>query len=603
MRICQGGWAFSAVTTYLWLAATGLSAQPQPSQTPPTAALPRIEMWSPKAFATVACDTPELAACFLSAPAWWSGAITPPSLPDSAALALTLSAQLKGVADGALAHTTVVVGAAETNAVHTLVYGDAVFVVVPLKPPTTVEEIAFATAPAWLAARLSPAPPDRRASEPLLTLGESLAAAGSLALAALPPPLRPVREWLEVDEAKPALAGFVQDALAVETPWQTRRARLVRAQQVGGAVPALATAAALVLESTGDPERARHEPLDFLLAWSKSTDKNVPPLPRALRRALDKPGEAGMPTTAHAADREAIALDALARQLVSGTPQIGDMPATIPVPQRVRAAAFLRARGSPGLCAWLTAAALGPLRTGCRSEGEDAGFVFARPRSGAGCEIVWRSLSGIEAPLLIWPRWVLSPQVVTALAELWFIDPSGIWRLPLDGSASPRLTSPGAYRHLAAAPSNSTLAAARWPAGQTVVIAPTGVREHAVDARGGLAWVAADVLLASDGDNLVLLSTRGEVRPTGIRVRCCGSLTARGTSVTAAVITPCEPALVQLDLATGKLNPALHLPQDPFGIVALPDGSLAYGTVEGIWRWRGAGQSERVGAGLTPGPG
>ena len=132
MRICQGGWAFSAVTTCLWLAATGLSAQPQPSQTPPTAALPRIEMWSPKAFATVACDAPELAACFLSAPAWWSGAITPPSLPDSAALALTLSAQLKGVADGALAHTTVVVGAAETNAVHALVYGDAVFVVVPL---------------------------------------------------------------------------------------------------------------------------------------------------------------------------------------------------------------------------------------------------------------------------------------------------------------------------------------------------------------------------------------------------------------------------------------------------------------------------------------
>jgi hypothetical protein len=522
--------------------------------------------------------------------------------PDAAALARAVAAQLQTIADDDLARTTVVVGAAESTATQAFVFGDTVMVVVPLTPPPKVEEIALAAAPVWLAARLPPAPPDHRASEPLLALGESLAAAGALALAALPPSLRPVRDWLDASDAAPALAGFSQDVLAADTPWQTRHARLEQARQAGGAPPALANAAALVVESLGDPERARRSPFDFLLAWSRSTDKHVPSLPRVLRHALDKPAEAGLPPATHAPERAAITPDALARELRSGAPQIGDLPAALTAPQRVRAAAFLRARGSTGLCAWLTTTALGPLRTGCRPDGEETGLVFARPATGAGCEIVWRSPAGTEAPLLFWPRWVLSPQLVAA-TELWFIDADGIWRVPLDGSAAPRLAATGSYRHLTAAPDGRSLAAARWPSGGTLVIAPSGVRDYPVDARGGLAWVAADVVLASDGDNLVLLSAQGQARPTGIHIPCCGSLAALGARVSATVSTPCQPALAQLDLASGRLNPPVSLPQEPFGVVALPDGTLAYGTVEGIWRWRGAGQGERLGAGLTPGPG
>jgi hypothetical protein len=73
--------------------------------------------------------------------------------------------------------------------------------------------------------------------------------------------------------------------------------------------------------------------------------------------------------------------------------------------------------------------------------------------------------------------------------------------------------------------------------------------------------------------------------------------------ITAGVSAPCEPGLVRVALTERSTSSLLRLPEGPLGLVAFPGGGLVLGTSEGLWSWRGEGAPERIGAGMTPGPG
>ncbi len=602
-RVCQGlhGILALAVAASLGGAAKG-SATPA-AQAAATGIPIHLGAWASRPFADVVLATPELAACFMLSPGWWSTAAQPAAMPDEAALARALAAQLKGVlSPGVLPPLNVVIAATESANPAAIAHGDTALILQPKAEAPDAVETARTVAPAVLLACTRPAPPDPRCDEPLLMIGEAIANAGSLTLAALPPELRPVRDWLEVKDASPPLEALASEVLNSDTHWQTRRAKLLRMSQVGGPNPPLAAAAALVVEAFGDAHGARTRPFDLLLAWKEGSGKEFPPMPRALRNALKQPLEAGMPKEKEIDDRSEVAWDALLRRLQAGDVPLSQIPVAAPLPLRLLAAAGVRARGGQGLCQWLTSAPLPQVRTGCRSEGESRGVVFSRPREG-GFEVLWRSPAGDESLLLTWPRWILFPEFVPSSDELWFIDPTGVWHLPLDAHAAPQLAASGSFRHLAVAPDGAAIATARWPSGRTVVIRPTGFQDLGIDARGGIAFVDRDVLVTNDGEKFALASLEGQIHPDVFALRCCRSLVVSRGVVTAAVSAPCEPGLVRVALNERSATPLLRLAEGPLGLVVLPGGGFVLGTAEGLWSWPGQGTPERIGAGLTPGPG
>ena len=603
IRVCQGPHTLFAVALAAWLGATVAGAATPTAEPVPTGIPIHLTAWAPRPFADVALAAPELAASFLLSPGWWSTAGQPASLPDAVALSKALGVQLHGLLErGALPAPKVVIAATEGANLAAVAHGDTVLVLVPKAEKADALEVARAAAPALLLASTKPPAPDPRCGEPLLIFGQAVAMAGSLTLAALPPALRPVRDWLEVKDAAPALEVLVGEALDPDTRWQSRRARLLRMGQVGGPSPPLAAAAALVVEAFGDAPLAQRKPFDLLMAWHKGSGKGFPPMPKTLRNALAKPLEAGMPKESEKADRDEVTWGALTRRLAGEPVALAEIPDAAPLPLKLLAAAQLRARGGTGLCDWLTANPLPTLRTGCRSEGEEGGLVFARPGAG-GFEVLWRSLSAEDALLLTWPGWVLFPQVIPALGELWFIDGKGVWRVALDAHKAPQLVAGGSFRHLAVSPDGKSVATARWPSGQAVVIRSSGPRELGVNGLGGLAFLDPDVLLASDGTQLSLASIEGEVRSGVSPSPCCHSLVVTRGGIAASVTAPCEPGVVRIVLADRSTSPLLRLPEGPLGLVALPAGGLVLGTADGLWSWRGEGAPERIGAGLTPGPG
>lgn len=603
IRVCQGPHTLFAVALAAWLGGTAAGAATPAAEPAPTGIPIHLAAWTPRPFAEVVLDAPELAASFLLSPGWWSTAGKPTSLPDAVALSKALAGQLHALVDsGALPAAEVVIAATESANLAAVAHGDTVLVLVPKTEGASDVEIARSAAPALLLASATPPAPDPRCGEPLLLIGHAVAVAGSLTLAALPPELRPVRDWLEVKDAAPALERLVGEALDPDARWPSRRARLLRMAQVGGSSPPLAAAAALVVEAFGDAPMARRKPFDLLVAWQKGSGKGFPPMPRTLRNALAKPLEAGMPKPTAKPDLDEVTWGALTRRLGAEPVPLAEVPDAAPLPLKLLAAAQLRARGGTGLCEWLTANALPPVRTGCRSEGEEGGLVFARPSAG-GFEVLWRSLTAEDALLLNWPRWVLFPRVIPALAELWFIDGKGVWRVALDAHEAPQLAAGGSFRHLAVSPDGNSLAAARWPSGQVVVIRSSGTRELRLNGVGGLAFLDSDVLLASDGTQLSLASIDGEVRPSVSPSPCCHSLVVTPGGIAAGVAAPCEPGVVRIVLADRSSSSLLRLPDGPLGLVGLPAGGLVLGTADGLWSWRGEGAPERIGAGLTPGPG
>ncbi len=560
--------------------------------------------WTPRPFADVVLDNPDLAACFLLAQRWWATARAPQAIPDAAALERAIGNQLGGEGQpGSPVTLTVYLAASDTNSAAAITHADTVLVLAPNEEHAGVTDLARAIATSRLLAHFESAPPDPRCSEPLLALGEAIARAGALALADLPPSLRPVNAWVDQRELAPALNALVDEALDADTPWAERKARLATLGQLGGAGPQVANAAALLVEAFGDTPRALRAPLDFLRAWREHGGKRLPAFPHDLQRALARPLEAGLPKAKKMAERAAIEVDALGRAVASGTAEFAAIGKDAPAALRLQLAANTRAEGNPGLCGWLTAAPLAISRSGCRSEGEEAGIVFARPRAGTGFDVEWRASSGDEAPLLSWPRWILYPAVNATRGELCFIDAQGLWRVPLDAHTPPRLALAGAFRQLGVSPDGGSIAVARWPGGQVVVVRDSGPTELPVNGKGGLAWLESDLLLAADGETLSLASLRGEVRAGVLPLPCCDSLATGKVDVTAGLTHPCEPSLERVVLPERRAAMLVKLAEAPLGIVILDQGDVVFGSAEGLWRWRGEGNPERIGAGLTPGPG
>jgi hypothetical protein len=592
-----------AIAIAFWLGANSTNATTPSAEPGPSGLSVHLASCPPRPFAEVVLESPEVAACFLLSPGVWSTAGQPTSLPSAPLLSTALTEQLRGLLDVAqLPRPELVIATTEASTVSAAAHDATALVLLPKSGGASEVEIARSAAPALLLAATEPAGPDPRCGEPLLVLGQAIATAGSLALAALPPELRPVRDWLDARDAEPPLDALADEALDPETRWQSRRAKLLRMDQVGGPNPRLAASAALVVEAFGDAARARRAPYDLLLAWQKGSGKEFPRLPKALRKALAKPLAAGLDKHSDEADRTEVKWEALARRLATEPVPLAQVPADAPLPLRLLAAARLRERGGPGLCEWLTATPLPPLRTGCRGEGEGGGWVFSRPGAG-GFEVVWRALGAEDALVLTWPRWVLFPLIVPSSGNLWFVDGRGVWRLPLDAHDAPHLVSAGSFRYLAASPDGAAVATARWPSGQVVVFGASGARELGVSGRGGLAFLDRDVLAASDGTQLSLASIEGEVR-AGVAPSPCGhSLAVVPGGIAAGVTAPCEPGVTRIVLADRTASPLVTLPEGPLGLVALPAGGLVLGTAEGLWLWRGDRAPERVGAGVTPGPG
>jgi hypothetical protein len=602
-RVCQERHAVFAILLAVSLGGA-VKADGRAADQPAAKGIPvHLVPWTPRPFAEVVLSSPDLASCFVLSPGWWSTVSPPAAVPDETALSAALGGQLDGLLPaGAATSLTLVVAGTESANPAAIAHGDTVLVLQPNGAKPDAVEVARTVAPAVLLAAAGPAPPDPRCDEPLLMVGEAIADAGSLTLAALPSELRPVRDWLEVKDASSALETFAIEILDPGIDWPTRRARLARMSQIGGANPPLAAAAALVVEAFGDAPQARRAPFDLLTAWRQGRRKGFPPMPLYLRRALKHPLDAGMPKVKETAERAEVSWDALLRRVETGVVALSEIPATAPPNLRLRAAAAVRASGGEGLCAWLTSSPLPAVRTGCRSEGEGAGLVASRPRE-RGFEVFWRAPSGDETPLLVWPRWVLFPAIVQSTGELWFLDPEGVWHLPLDAHAAPKVAAGGAFRQLAVSPDGRALATARWPSGRVVVLRSAGTQELAADARGGLAFVDTDVLVASDGDKLALASLEGQVRPDVFSVPCCLSLAVARGEVTAGVGAPCEPALVRVALNERSAVPLVKLGEGPLGLLAVPGGSYVFGTAQGLWSWSAQGVPERMGGGLTPGPG
>lgn len=601
-RVCQ---VFHCVFALI-AAATAAADGTAPERATSRPETPEIEItaWEPKHFADLTLANPALAATWARAPRWWGAASTPRSLPEAASFGRALRQTLAGVLSLDGRTLEVVVAAVDSKLPEATAHGASILILVPETTPTSEADLVRAVALAVLDDRLEPAPPDPRCNEQVLALGESLAVAGAFALAGLPPELRPVHDWLEEKDVRAALDNVATAAFDGEVPWQTRRAQLGRLARPGGAPPAIAQAAAFLVEAFGEAELARQRPFDLLVAWREGRRPEWPPAPRELRRALDRPLLAGEPEDNERTrgDEGEIARDTLRRAFAADTVTLDDA-ADAPAPLRLEKAARERAAGG-NPCAWLAGLRLpNAVRTGCRDEGDEGGFVYAHPVAGGGGEVVARSPSGEEALLLTWPSWVLFPTVVPGADELLFIDAAGLWRVLLAGGSPPRRILDGDLRFVAVSSDGAVVATCRWSDGRVVLLDGGEAKETDGNGRGGMAWIETDILITSDGASLTLLSLEGQSRRFPAELACSRSLTSVPGGVLASVGTPCDPALVRLALADTSLARLLGTPEAALGMVRLEGGSVALGVAGELWVWSGAAAAQRVGAGLTPGPG
>jgi hypothetical protein len=605
MFACQGFYGVFGLLALAGAASIGVSATPTAATPAPATLSVDVEAWSPRPFADVVLAMPELAACHYLAPGSWAAARPATSLTAPDALAGAVRAQLQGVlAPGAPVRFTVVVAEGEEAALSAVASGTTVLLFVPGSTPWTVPDAARVVISALARAYSMPAASDPRCSEPLLAVGEAVAVAGSLTLALLPPELRPVADWLEKEDAEPLLARFAAAALDTEEAWSTRRVRLQQTALTSGANAQLLNAAALVVEAYGDVQRARREPFELLLAWRENRDRRFPTMPAELRRAVAAPLKAGAPSEKHPGDGALIAEHALQRALETASLHATARLDGTPLPLRALAAAQSRAQGSGLACTWLLAGPVpAALRTGCRSDERPSGFVVNRPRLQGGFEIVMTAGSD-ELVLLRWPRWVLFPLVVPGEGSLVFADREGIWSVALDGTAAPRLVAAGEFRRLALGPDGRTIAATRWPSGSLAVIGPgAGVRELGADAGGGLAWLDAELLVATGAAGSAVVSLTGESRPFPAALPCARSLARAGGALLFGAAAPCDTGIVRQPLGEGEVQLALKRGDAPTAIISGPDESVLFADPEGVFRWRAGDAPVRAGGGLTPGPG
>lgn len=605
MLACQGFNGVFGALALVWAVGTdAFAASPTPAPASRAVSV-AVSAWSPRPFADVVLDAPELAGCFALMPGLWPAALPPASLQTPADLGGVVTAQLSGVLDASdVERLTVVAVESENAALSAVASGTTILLVLPRGQAVDLQEAARTVIAALALAHSSSSAPDPRCSEPLLAFGEAIAFAGSLTLATLPPTLRPVSDWLEADDAAAPLTALARNALDGDEPWASRRVRLQQTALRSGANAKLLNAAARVVEAFGDVVKARREPYELLLAWRENRDKRYPPAPSVLRRALADPLAAGMPAKARDDDAKAIAREALERAIESGSVAALAGAADAGVSLRMLAAAQARAQGAGTACQWALAGPLAPtLRSGCRSDEKASGFVTARPRPQGGFE-VYAATTPDESLLLRWPGWLLFPLVTSDGNLLVFVDADGIQAVPLDSSSAPRLLAAGEFRHLAMSPDGKHLAAAHWPGGALAMVSLAGeARSLDVDARNGVAWLDSDLLLAVGQAGATVVSVAGEKRPFPVTPGCARTAVRQGTSLLFGIAAPCDGGILQVPLGSREGTLALKRSDGPIGMVPLGDGSVVFGDSDGISRWRQGDQPTRVGGGLTPGPG
>ncbi len=596
-RVCQGAKGILAVAASLGIVSAAIFAAAPKDAAPP---LVILAPWTDEPFPSIALANPDLAACLVMSPAWWE-LVGPPATLPSAALADDVADRLRAALGSAVPlQLTVHVAAVSQGVPKAIARHTTALLLVPQKPPPAATQLAEVVAQAVVTARLATAPPDPRCSEPLLALAEATVHAGMTTLAALPANLRPLGEWLDSEVAARALTEEVAAALDGRAPWANRRVRLAQLARPSGSAPAFGQAAARLLEAAGEPSRFLARPLGLLLAWREAKGDPWPTMPRVLRRALADPRGAGLARSAAAQPDAELALAPVSRAAEAGEYSAALADPTTPLRLRLRAAAGVRGAGSGAVCQWFQPGELpaGAL-TGCREEGETGSFVYARPGRGDTFEILARSPTGAEVPLVLWPRWVLFPVGLGGGEELAFVDAEGIWSVALDGTRPPRRLAAGSYRYLAVSPNGRRLAAVSWPAGQVVRLDGSTATLQ-VDGRGGIAWLTDEVLLASDGTALAL-AAGSDVRASHLDIPATRALAAHGGTVVALAGDPPSRSLLRIFLAERRLEQLAATVPPTVGLAVSEDGTVVGGGA-GLWLWRGGSTVEVIGVGLTPGP-
>lgn len=546
--VCQGPACLLTLGMVFGFAGVAFGAGSPLREGPPDA--PRVEVVPiPDGdFAAIRNLDPELAACIVLSGAGHAEKQSAVHSPEAPAFVTALQRLILAVTHQPPSALRVFYGFAQQPAATAFAFGYTVLLLLPTVEPTPPADAARSVVTAWLLAHKTPAFPEEGVSEPLLRLGESLAWLGSLALANTPPDLLPLGQWVEPKAVAPALEQLVRQSLDTNEPYRLRRARLKELTVPGRASPELAQAAAFLVETFGDPDEARRHPMALLRAWAENRGKRFPFPPRLLRSALAQPARAGLPKRMADEDAQALALD-------EGLRAAWARPAAQPLPP-----------GAPGEAegVWRARRRAQGLPTPAPRVRPGEGFCLARPEP-PGFAVTWRGADGEEL-LLLWPRWVLAPQLGAGGEEVVFVDPEGIWRVSLIGEGA-ELVQAGTFRALAASPSGRFLAALAWPDGE-VRLWPGA---KALGAASAFCWLQEEVLVVGDGQELRLVSVEGQ-RGAGPPLPCHRALAGKGGRIVAAVGPPCQPALVSADPGGGEVVPLLQLPEPAADLVAVGEG-------------------------------
>lgn len=502
------------------------------------------------------------------------GAVPP---PPEAVLAAAVAQQLSAV-HRQVPSLSVFFGFRPQPSPTAAAFGQTVLLVLPASEAVGAGEAARVVASAWLASTYRPAEPLPGISEPLLLLAESLAWLGNLALANTPVELLPLKQWRDPKTVAPILANLVEQALDSREPYHLRRARLRELLSPGRASPETAQAAAYLVEVFGEPEKARQEPFQLLQAWAAGKDPLYPRPPRALKRALAEPHQAGLPTKLESQEEASLASDQALRKAWASPTQAGPAEGA---PQEALDIWYARRR------------ALGLPTPPPRKLQPGQGYCLARPMNGH-FAIYWRR-GEEETLLLLWPTWVFSPQLVGEGEEVAFVDPQGVWRVSLEGGGAQRVVS-GSFRQ--ALISGEVVAALTWP-GQQLMLFPSG--KVVGLASCGFTWLSQDLLLLCHEEQLLLTNLQAEGEAL-MPFPCGTGVAGRGGQAWGLLGPPCEAALVLLDLGQRRLQPALKLSELPAELVPLPNGSLVLLTGQGTLSLEGE-KVQRQGLAFSLGPG
>ncbi|MGQ9836052.1 MAG: hypothetical protein ACUVRQ_08770 [Thermoanaerobaculaceae bacterium] len=519
-------------------------------------------------FPALRLEEPELAACLVLL-----GGEMPTSpeggLPlDERELVVSLRRRLVAIGEEVPTKLNLFYGFRNQPTAAAVAFHETILLILPRQTPITPDEAARTATVAWLAAKQTPVAPGFSFSEPLLLFVESLVWQGIFALANMPPMLLPVSQWLEPRDFLPALESLVREFLDPEVPYRRKRARLREMQRPGGSDPALAHAAAYLLEAFGQPAKARLAPLEFLQAWAENREKRFPPMPKALRQALREPQEAGLSRKKE--DQELLTLDMAFRTAWTGPPE-KPLPEDAPPEAQVIWEARRRTVGLPT-----------PLP---KDLDFTRGFFLSRPERDA-FAVYWRQ-GAKEILLFLWPHWVISPCLSADGEGVVFVDPFGVWRLSLAGAGKEKLLA-GDFRAAKPSPSGKLVAALSWP-GQELVLTPPG--RFLGNAKGGFAWIQDDLLLGSDGETLRVIDLQGRQEPL-LSLRCSQGLAQSQGEILALVGQPCHGGVVRLDLAQRRVHPFISLPQAPADLLSLPNGNIVLLTWQGVFTIQ-EGQAQR----------